>query len=127
MRTWLPLLLGLVAALVLWGCSENGIRKGPPARRDIAIGDRQKDWALVYYQSYLRDHNADYLRLARQQMADAVKTYFAVQVRIGFSYPDFYTVDDKRLEGCRYLDTIDHEALRHSITLNDTARVGCLR
>lgn len=127
MRIWIPFLLGLAAALVLWGCAESGIRKGPPARRDIAIGDQQKDWALVYYQSWLRDHNANYLRLARQQMANAVKTYFGVQVMIGFSYPDFYRVDDKRLEGCRYLDEIDNEALRHRITLPDTARVGCLR
>jgi hypothetical protein len=127
MRFWLPFGLGLATALILWGCTGDGIRKGPPVRRDIAIGDRQRDWALVYYQSWLRQRNGDYLRLARRQMADAVKTYFEIQVRIGHSYPDFYRVDDRRLEGCRYLDEIDRDALKFRVLLEDTARDGCLR
>jgi len=52
MRYWLPFVLGIATALLLWGCATDGIRKGPPIRRDIAVADRHKDWALVYYQSW---------------------------------------------------------------------------
>ena len=127
MRIGLPFLLGLLTAIVLWGCAESGVRKGPPVRRDIALGDRQVDWALVYYQSWHRERNAHYLRLARRQMADAIKTYFDIQVRIGHSYPDFYDVDFKRREGCRYLSEIDRDASKFRIALEDTDRFGCLR
>ena len=127
LRIWLPFLLGLVTAIVLWGCSESGPRKGPPVRRDIAWGDRQVDWALVYYQSWYRDRNAHYLRLARQNMAGAIRTYFDIQVRIGHSYPDFYDVDFKRRQSCRYLSQIDRDASKYRVDLEDSARTGCLR
>ncbi len=127
MRIWFPFVLGLLAAIVLWGCAESGVRKGPPVRGDIALGDRQVDWALVYYQSWHRQRNEHYLRLARRQMADAIRTYFSIQVRIGHSYPDFYDVDFKRRESCRYLSEIDRDASKYRIELDDTERFGCLR
>ena len=127
MRYWLPIVLGVTAALLLWGCAGSELGSGGPVRRDIAIGDRQKDWALVYYQSWRRDRNHDYLRLARREMAGAVKTYFDLQVRIGHSYPDFYVLDRKRREGCRYLSEIDRDAGKFRVPLDDSAREGCLR
>ena len=125
MRYWLPFVLGLLAALLLWGCSST--QSGRPVRQDIAIGDRQKDWALVYYQSWRRDGKADYLRLARTQMAQAIKTYFQLQVKIGHSYPDFYVIDRRRRESCRFLHEIDRDAGKFRVMLEDTAREGCLR
>jgi hypothetical protein len=129
MRYWLPFLLGIGTAVLLWGCAGNPwapSTHGAPVRRDIATGDRKKDWALVYYQSWRRERNALYLRLARDQMADAVKTYFALQVRIGHSYPDFYDLDRKRRESCRFLAEMDRDAGKFRVVLEDTAREGCL-
>ena len=128
MRFWLPFALGVATALLLWGCAGSGVSSsGGPVRQDMAIGDRQKDWALVYYQSWRRDRNHNYLRLARNEMAGAIKTYFDLQVRIGHSYPDFYILDRKRREGCRYLSEIDRDAGKFRVMLSDTATVGCLR
>jgi hypothetical protein len=129
MRYWLPIGLGVVTALLLWGCAGGyePSSAGHPVRPDIAIGDRQKDWALVYYQSWRRDRNHAYLRLARQEMAASIRTYFDIQVRIGHSYPDFYIVDRKRREGCRYLSEIDRDAFKFRVMLEDDARFGCFQ
>jgi hypothetical protein len=128
MRYRLPFVLGVATALLLWGCAGSDLSGGGgPVRRDIAIGDRQRDWALVYYQSWRRDRNHNYLQLARHEMAGAIKTYFALQVRIGHSYPDFYILDRKRREGCRYLSEIDRDAGKFRVMLDDTGSEGCLR
>jgi hypothetical protein len=132
MRYWLPFGLGLVTALLLWGCTSGPGGDGPssagaPVRRDMQLGDRKQDWALVYYQSWRRQREPHYLLLARAQMADAVKTYFDLQVRIGHSYPDFYILDRKRRESCRFLNEIDRDAGKFRVPLEDTAREGCLK
>ena len=127
MRYWLPFVLGLLTAGLLWGCAGTRDAGQAPVRRDIAIGDRQKDWALVYYQSWRRDGKDTYLRLAREQMASAIRTYFAAQVRMGHSYPDFYIVDRKRREGCRFLREMDRDAGKFRVVLESRAREGCLR
>jgi hypothetical protein len=118
------LLLGLVTAIVLWGCTGGS---GTPLRREIAAGDRQKDWALVYFQSWRQAQDAAYLQMARRQMADAVLTYYGLQVKIGHSYPDFYIIDRKRRETCDFLAEMDRDALKFRVALEDTAREGCLR
>jgi len=130
MRSAMPLvLLAAVFGAALWlaACSGSGPSGGTPVRQDIALGDRQKDWALVYFQSWRRERKGQYLRLARRQMANAVRTYFTIQVRIGHSYPDFYNVDRKRLEGCRFLTEMERDAMQYHVMLEDTDRVGCLR
>ena len=129
MRYWIPFGLGLLAAVLLWGCTGGayGPGTGGPVRRDMAVGDRRKDWALVYYQSWRRDQKADYLRLARTEMAAAVKHYFDLQVRIGHSYPDFYNLDRKRRESCRFLHEMDRDAGKYRIALEDANREGCLQ
>ncbi len=127
----LPPVLGLLTAIVLWGCAGGaGTGSGGTTgvvRQDIAVGDRQKDWALVYYQSWRRDGKSTYLQLARNQMAQAIRTYFAIQVRIGHSFPDFYNIDRKRREGCRFLREMDRDASKFRVTLADLTREGCLR
>ena len=127
MRHWIPFALGLLTAVLLWGCSGStqGPGTGGPVRRDMALGDRRKDWAFVYYQSWRRDRNAEYLRLARAEMAAAVEAYFALQVRIGHSYPDFYDLDRRRRESCRFLREMDRDAGKFRIALNDLSRDGC--
>ena len=132
MRYWLPFALGLVTAVILWGCASgtdwgSPSSAGAPVRQDMILGDRKKDWALVYYQSWRREREPHYLLLAREQMADAVRTYFELQVRIGHSYPDFYVLDRKRRESCRFLHEIDRDAGKYRVPLDDTAREGCFR
>ncbi len=122
---WRLLLTGLAAAMLLWGCT------GPsspvvPIRREIAAGDRQMDWALVYYQSWRRAGDEQYLRLARRQMARAVRTYFDLQVKMGHSFPDFYIVDRKRRRGCRFIDQMEREASRFRVPLQVPELGGCL-
>ena len=124
---WLPLAVGAVLTV---GCSGGGgsdaTEAGVPLRREIQFGDRQKDWALVYYQSWRRAKDEFYLQRARDQMAQAIKTYFDIQVKIGHSYPDFYTVDRKRRESCRFLQQMDREAGKFRVVLSSTASQGCL-
>jgi len=122
MRYWVPFVLGLLTAVLLWGCTQG---TSGPVRREMALGDRKKDWALVYYQSWRRDGKPEYLRLARREMADAVKYYFMLQVRIGHSYPDFYDLDRRRRETCRYLREIDRDAGKFRIGLDSLEREGC--
>lgn len=123
--SWRRLLGGLVLTVLIWGCS------GPsspvvPIRREIAAGDRQMDWALVYYQSWRRAGDELYLRLAGQQMAQAVRTYFDLQVKMGHSFPDFYIVDRKRRRGCRFIVQMEREASRSRVPLQVPDLGGCL-
>ena len=125
MKAVLPMLLAvLTASMLLWGCGSSPV---VPIRREIVAGDRQKDWALVYYQSWRRAKDDLYLRLARRQIVQAVNTYFQLQVKMGHSYPDFYIVDRKRREGCRFLDQMEKEASRFRVQLEETDQSGCLR
>lgn len=119
----MPLLLG--AVLLLPGCA--GDNANLPVRKEIAIADRQKDWALIYYQSWRRARDGFYLRLARGRMSDAVRSYFVLQMKIGHSYPDFYIADKKRLESCRFLKEMDREAGMYQVQLESTDRHGCLK
>lgn len=121
-------LLGLLlvaGGLLLWGCSGGGSGGGVPVRQEIANGDLHKDWALVYFQSWRRDGDGRYLQLARQQMRQAIDTYFNLQVRIGHSFPDFYTIDRKRRQGCRFLSEVSRVAARHLVRVDDEDRDGC--
>ncbi|MBI4082604.1 MAG: hypothetical protein HY423_08335 [Candidatus Lambdaproteobacteria bacterium] len=122
-RTALLAMLGLALALLSASCASA---PEVPLRQEVAVVDRQRDWALVYYQSWLRHRDPDYLRLSRDNMAGAVVRYFRLQVKIGHSYPDFYAIDRRRVDGCQFLREIalDAEAYRVKI---DPAREGCLR
>ncbi len=127
MRWYLiAIVLTVMMSALLWGCAGTR-QEQRPVRGQIAVGDRQKDWALVYYQSWRRAGKPTYLRLARRRMADAIVTYFQIQVKIGHSFPDFYIVDRKRRESCRFLDEMDRDAGKFRVLLDDTAREGCLR
>ena len=126
---WLTAMIftAILAALIP-GCTpppENAPRE--PVRQEMSFGDRQREWAMVFFQSWRRDHNVAYLSLSRSHMATAVKTYFRLQVRIGHSYPDFYLLDRRRRQGCRFLEEIDNLAKKFQVPLDDEGREGCLR
>lgn len=118
-------ILCVALSAILWGCSS---REGlnPPIRIEMQVGDRKRDWALVYFQSWRLHRQATYLNLSRNQMAGAVKTYFDLQVKIGHSFPDFYTIDRRRRSGCRFIDEIDRLAARFRVPITDPGMEGCL-
>ena len=117
--------LCVAATLILWGCSSrDGMRL--PVRTEMKIGDRKRDWALVFFQSWRQHREGTYLNLSRQHMARAVKTYFDLQVKIGHSFPDFYTLDRRRRSGCRFIDEIDRLAARFRVPIIDPEMEGCL-
>ena len=64
-----------------------------PVRQLIQVGDRDRDWGVVYYQSWRQEHKATYLELARQHTSHAILFYLDLQKRLGHSYPDFYDID----------------------------------
>lgn len=118
-------ILGFAATMFLWGCSsQDGIYL--PLRVEMQIGDRKRDWAMVYFQSWRQHRQGGYLNLSRQHMADAVKTYFDLQVKIGHSFPDFYTLDRRRRSGCRFIDEIDRLAARFRVPILEPGMEGCL-
>jgi len=89
------------------------------------MADRQREWGLVYYQSWQKERNRDYLVLARQRTQEAVTEYLDVQRRMGYQYPDFYVVDRRRMQSCVFLKQMQAEAASYAVTLDDTARIGC--
>ena len=115
----------IATVMALWGCSlGSGIDL--PVRLEMQVGDRERDWALVFFQSWRQHRESTYLNLSRQHMAQAVRTYFDLQVKIGHSFPDFYTLDRRRRSGCRFLDEIDRLAARFRVPLADGGMEGCL-
>ena len=117
------LLVIVLAALLLWGCAGE-LRL--PLRQEIAWGDRQREWGLVYYQSWRREKEPNYLRMARRHLAQAIRTYYQLQVRMGHSYPDFYEVDALRRSSCDFLNELDRMGMRHQVEFDDASRSGCL-
>lgn len=113
----------LLVATLIWGCS--GGSGNLVVRRQIEAGDRQKDWALVYYRSWRHRKDGYYLQLAQAEMARSVDTYYRLQTRIGHSYPDFYITDKKRLQSCHFLWEMSREALKHRVTLSSAEVEGC--
>jgi hypothetical protein len=130
MRIWIAAAIAAISVLgaALLGGALPGCTGGPQltVRERMEIGDRYMDWGMVYYNSWLRDHNQQYLDLARQHTQNAVISYFQLQLALGHSYPDFYILDTRRLRGCRFLREIDGAAQRNRVEL-DEAREGCLK
>ncbi len=126
MRRILPVaLLCITAVLIVWGCtSREGMNL--PLRTEMKIGDRERDWALVFFQSWREHREGSYLNLSRRHMAKAVRTYFDLQVKIGHSFPDFYTLDRRRRSGCRFLGEIDRLAARFRVAISEPGTTGCL-
>jgi hypothetical protein len=123
MRRWIAAtVMALVLGVVLYGCSQQHLS----VRERMEIGDRYMDWGMVYYNSWLRDRNRNYLDLARQNTENAIVQYFNLQLALGHAYPDFYILDKRRMRGCRFLREIDGAAARNRVELGN-AREGCLR
>ncbi len=112
-----------LVTLLLWGCSAGS--GNLIVRREIAAGDRQKDWALVYYRSWRHRKDQSYLQLAHDEMARSVDTYYRLQLRMGHSYPDFYIADKKRLRSCNFLREMAREALKYRVELPTDETEGC--
>ena len=121
-RLWKPLLLTLVSMAALAACSAP---RTVIVQESVRVGDRQREWALVYFLSWRKEHDGRYLDLSRKHMAEAVKSYFEIQVIIGHSYPDFYDIDKRRLQSCDFLRRIDNDADRYGVPLASRARTGC--
>ena len=120
----LPLLAALALPLLIWGCSTL---PDLSTREEMALINRQREWAMVYYQSFQRDQNARYLSLSRETLHTAIQRYFDLQVRLGHDYPDFYTVDRQRVRSCSFLRELDRQAARLRIDGWDADRDGCLK
>lgn len=121
----LTVAIAAVCTMSLWGCSPQR-RLNPPVRVEMVAAARLQDWALIFFQSWRENRKDEYLNLSRRHMASAVKTYFELQVRIGHSFPDFYTIDRRRRTGCRFLDEIDRLAQRFRVSLASTSTEGCV-
>lgn len=124
MRRWITAatLALAILAVGLYGCSQPHLT----VRERMEVGDRYMDWGMVYYNSWLRDRNHQYLDLARQNTENAIISYFELQLALGHAYPDFYILDKRRLRGCRFLREIDGAASRYRIDVSG-AREGCLK
>ncbi|HEX7927800.1 MAG TPA: hypothetical protein VF678_09420 [bacterium] len=122
MRRTVMIALVLAGALLTAACTRQ---PEPAVRALISVGDRDRDWGVVYYQSWRQERKASYLELARQHTSHAVVFYLDLQKRLGHSYPDFYDIDKKRVQGCDFLRQMDREALRYQVMLPDTNRDGC--
>lgn len=113
-------LLVLGSALLL-GCASAQ----PPIRLQIQAGDREREWGLLYYQSWQKQRNRTFLLLARERTQEAVRIYLDVQRRMGYAYPDFYVVDHRRVASCLFLTQLQREAVGFDIQIDNPRRVGC--
>ena len=92
---------------------------------EISLADRSREWGLIYFQSWRKERNREYLVLARQRTQEAVSAYLDVQRRMGYSYPGFYKVDRRRVESCIFLKQMQVEAVSFAVKLDEIRRVGC--
>lgn len=123
-RGCLALLFG---AVIFLGCSAP-VEIPFAVQEEIQLGDRNWDWALVYYYSWRdKKDNSNYLQLSRRNMQLAISRYFTLQKTIGHTYPSFYNLDKRRRRGCRFLKEIDRLALKHRLVYDFTHPEGCLR
>jgi len=125
-RGWRPFpplagALVILASALLFGCTSLQ----PPLRLEVQEGDREREWGLLYYQSWQKERNRAYLVLARQRTQEAILIYLDVQRRMGYAYPDFYLVDHRRTASCHFLTQLQREAAGFEIRLDDQARAGC--
>lgn len=118
------LALSVTAILGIWGCSSS---PELAVRQEMAVAQRLREWSHVYFQSYQREGNPHYLRLSRESLQKAIRSYFDLQVRIGHDYPDFYTIDRLRRTSCDLLNQLDREALRGRVEDWENQREGCLK
>lgn len=115
-----------IAGILLWGCTQPPLQQ-LPVHRETAEGDREREWALVYFQSWRQNRDGQYLVLSRRHMASAVQTWFELQVKIGHSFPEFYVLDRRRRRGCQFLEEIDRLALKFEVPLLEPQRTGCFK
>jgi hypothetical protein len=123
---WRAFRLLAAALVVLGGVLLHGCASAqPPFRLQVEEGDRQREWGLLYYQSWQKERSRTFLLLARQRTQDAIRIYLDVQRRMGYAYPDFYTVDRRRMASCLFLTQLQREATGFGVQIDDPRRVGC--
>jgi len=111
----------LVLGSALLGCTSAQ----PPIRLQIQQGDREREWGLLYYQSWQKQRNRTFLLLARERTQQAVRLYLDAQRRMGYAYPDFYLVDRRRMASCLFLTQLEREAVGFDVQIDHSRRVGC--
>ena len=119
-RIWL---LGLTL-LVLVGLGAP-LAESQTVREEMVRGDREREWALVYFESWRQNRDGDYLVLSLDHMSTAVQIWFELQTQIGHSYPDFYVLDRKRREGCLLLTELDRLASKFQVQTGAQTKRGC--
>ena len=124
MKRKIPKILvgGIVAGLIALATTsaESGT-----VQQEMVRGEREREWALVYFESWRQNRDGDYLVLSRDHLASAIQIWFETQVQIGHSYPDFYELDRRRREGCLLLAELDRLARKFSVTNSNTTTRGC--
>ena len=94
-------------------------------REEMERGDREREWALVYFESWRTNRDGDYLVLSRDHMSTAVQIWFELQTQIGHSYPDFYVLDRRRREGCLLLGELDRLGAKFGVAFSNGTMRGC--
>lgn len=124
-KAWRTLALAAIMGALLLGCTQPVPQRRLPVGQTAAEGDREQEWALVYFQSWRQNQEGAYLVLSRRHMATAVRTWFELQKKIGHSFPVFYSLDRRRRRGCRFLEEIDRLASKFKVILQEPQKIGC--
>ena len=120
LKNWLPGLLLVTLIVVIAPRAES-----KTVREEMVRGDREREWAMVYFESWRQARDSDYLVLSRDHMSTAVQIWFELQTQIGHSYPDFYMLDRRRREGCLLLAELDRLASKFRVSIKDASTRGC--
>ena len=119
-KNWM--LAGVILTMVVFAAP---LAESQTVREEIVRGDREREWALVYFESWRQNRDSDYLVLSRDHMLTAVEIWFELQTQIGHSYPDFYVLDRRRREGCLLLNELDRLASKFSVSIANPTKRGC--
>ncbi|MBF0237099.1 MAG: hypothetical protein HQM12_05275 [SAR324 cluster bacterium] len=109
--------------IILTGCSTSF--SVPSFLSRLQQGDKQIGWTLSYFDSWKRDRQPRYLKLAENHILTAIDIYASLESHTSPRINEFYVVRDRKARSCRLLSEIQFDAINFGYNLSGQSPEGC--
>ncbi|MGK5091083.1 hypothetical protein WDW89_03585 [Deltaproteobacteria bacterium TL4] len=114
----------LLLMTVIAGCSD--VFPVPSFLSRLQYGDRHVGWTLSYFDSWRRDRQPRYLKLAEEHIVSAIDIFSELEVATSPRITEYYVVRERRTRSCRLLSELQFEAINFGYNLsNSSVPLGC--
>ncbi len=118
-KIWTMILLGSSFSLVVAHAQSTPTQNRKPATLQYTSrmekSAKEMQWSMIYYLSFKRTNEAVYLKLAATHCSNAIHSLHGTQSMVSRTTRFYFQTKSKRLESCRFYQTLRQTSLRLSL------------